>query len=1082
MQDVEDIYALSPMQHGLLFESVTADSTTMYIMQIEYALTGKLRFEEFARSWQEVMGRHPVLRSSYHWDDLEKPLQVVHKQVELPVFLVDCTSVPESEWEAKVSEIREADRAEGCDFETAPLLRVGLVQLAENRYQMIWTFHHILMEGWSAALVLQEVLEHYKAGTNGAPLEVKSSRPYRDYVSWCQAQDPKLAETFWRKELAGFQTATRLGIDRSLTSLHSPVTEFDSISIDLTESETEALTTFARKHDLTLNTLVQGAWGVLLSSHSGEEDIVFGTVVSGRSVPLEGVEAMIGLFINLMPVRVQVSQDAALLPWLKGLQVSQARAREFEYVPLVEIKGWSEMPPGLPLFESLIVFQNWWGALAANEWGDDLQVADVHGHHGSPGHPLTMIVAPGKTMGIGISFDTTRFDHGSIERLISNFRMLLTGLARDPESQLGELPLLTAEERETIVVDWNQTADETGSTDSVAVQFERQAKATPDAIAIAFGDQELSYRDLDEKSNQLAHHLRAQGSGGNSRVALCTNRNPLMVIGMLGILKSGGAYVPLDPKHPKDRLQFLLEDSDVSILLTEDSLSERLPTLGENIQRVSLDGDEQVIQSCSTAAVESSADSAGLAYVIYTSGSTGKPKGVLIGHKSLSNYVAHAIDTFGMTANDRMLQFASISFDTAAEEIYPTLLSGATLVLRDDDMLGSVATFLEACDELKITIIDFPTAYWHVIVEGLDDAKVPECVRLAILGGERANPEQLADWFRHVGPNGPRLLNTYGPTEATIVATVAELRASDEQTRIVPIGRPVRNVEVYVLDPRGEPVPIGVPGELHIAGAGLAMGYFNQPELTAERFIANPFSDRADSRLYRTGDLVRYRPDGNLEFVGRRDSQVKFRGYRIELQEIESTLAQHEGVHEVVVLLREDEPGKQRLVGYVVARANADRSVPSASELRRELGDVLPGYMVPSAIVFLDAMPLTPHGKIDTAALPIPDRSSAERESGFVAPRDEMEKVLANIWFEVLDVERVGAHDNFFDLGGHSLLLMTVISEIKKQLGVKLTPGELVLPTVGQLARLCEERQKDPDKGKKKGGLVKKLTGWYKRS
>ena len=1082
MQDVEDIYALSPMQHGLLFESVTADSTTMYIMQLEYALTGKFRFEDFDRAWQDTMSRHPILRSSFYWDDMEKPLQVVHKQVNVPVELLDWTAVPEGEWEEKVTEFRKAERAKGCDFQTAPLLRVSLLQLSENRFQMIWTYHHILMEGWSAALVLQEVLEHYKASGTGATLSLTRPRPYREYVSWCQAQDPKVAETFWRKELAGFQTSTRLGIDRSLTSLHTPVTQFDTFSIDLTEEETVELTAFAKKQELTLNTLVQGAWGVLLSSYSGEEDIVFGTVVSGRSVPLEGVEAMVGLFINLMPVRVQVSPESSLLPWLKALQVSQAHVREFEYCPLVEIKGWSEMPPGLPLFESLLVFQNWWGDLAASEWDEDLQVADVQGHHGSPGHPMTMIVAPGKTMGIGISYDITRFDRESIKRLISNFRMLLVGLACDSESQLGDLPLLTSEEREQMLVEWNQTANDSGCQDPVFTQFERQAKETPEATAIAFGDQTISYRELDEKSNRVANHLRDQGVGEESRVALCTDRNPLMVIGMLGILKSGGAYVPLDPKHPKDRLKFLLEDSEVSILVTEDSLSERLPELSGTTKRVSLDGDAGSIKACSAEAPVSSTTPRSVAYMIYTSGSTGKPKGVMISHDSLSNYVAHAIDTFGMTSEDRMLQFASISFDTAAEEIYPALLSGATLVLRDDDMLGSVSTFLETCAQLKISIVDFPTAYWHVIVEGLDDAKVPGCIRLAILGGERANPEQLADWFRHVGPNGPRLLNTYGPTEATIVATIAELKAGDEPTRIVPIGRPVRNVEVYVLDPRGEPVPIGVPGELHIAGAGLAVGYYNQPELTAERFIANPFSSRADSRMYRTGDLVRYRPDGNLEFVGRRDSQVKFRGYRIELQEIESTLAQHEDVHEVVVLLREDQPGKQRLVGYVVARAKAGEAVVSASELRRELGDVLPAYMVPSAIVFLDAMPLTPHGKIDTANLPIPDRSSSERESGFVAPRNEMETTIANIWLDVLDVDRVGSHDNFFDLGGHSLLLMTVISELKKQLNVKLTPGELVLPTVGQLAKLCEERQKNPTKAKETGGLMKKLAGWYKRS
>jgi len=1082
MQDVEDIYALSPMQHGLLFDSVTAESTGMYLIQLEYFLTGSIRREAFEQAWQGTVKRHAILRTSFHWDDMEKPLQVVHKEAAIPMAFEDWSALSEVERDAKLAEFRTADREGGCDFEAAPLTRLALFKVADNSYRLLWSFHHILMEGWSASLILKEVLQRYQASDKGAELELTEHRPYRDYVGWFQEQDPKRAEGFWREELKGFQDPTRLGIDRSLTSLHAPVTEFDALSIDLSEAETSALTAFAKKHEITLNTLVQGAWAVLLSTYSGEEDVVFGAIVSGRSVPLQGVDTMIGLFVNLMPVRAHVSPEDALLPWLKGLQVRQAKQREFEYCSLVEIKGWSEIPPGLPLFESLLVFENWSGDLTVSDWDTDLKVSDVHGHHGAPGYPMTVIVAPGPRMMMGISYDRNRFERGSVERLLSNFRVLLTGLTANPARTLGELPMLTDGERREMLVDWNQTADDSASKACVFEQFEAQAKATPDNIAVRLGDEQLTYRELDERANQVANHLRERGANESSRVALCADRNPMMVVGMLAIMKAGSSYLPLDPKHPKDRLQFLLEDSKASLLLTEEALGERLPAAAANLPNISLDGDAAAISACATTRPDTSVTPEHEVYTIYTSGSTGKPKGVMITHRSLANYVAHATDVFEMSPSDRMLQFASISFDAAAEEIYPTLISGATLVLRDDDMLGSVATFLDTCGDWGITIIDFPTAYWHAIVEGLADAEVPKSVRLAILGGERANPEQLADWYEHVGPGGPRLLNTYGPTEATIVATAAELRASDEPTRIVPIGRPVRNTQVYVLDRRGEPVPIGVPGELHIAGEGIAKGYFERPELTAERFIANPFSDDPDSRLYRTGDLVRYRSDGNLEFVGRRDSQVKFRGYRIELEEIESTLSQHEGVHEAVVLLREDEPGKQRLVGYVVARSGEGQAVPTANELREELGVVLPAYMVPSAIAFLDSMPLTPHGKVDTRALPVPDRSSPERESGFTAPRTELEQTIAEIWLEVLDVDQVGAHDNFFDLGGHSLLLMTVIADLKKQVGVRVTPGELVLPTVGQLAKLCEERLKNPGKEKKAGGLMKKLTGWYKRS
>ncbi|MFT5283891.1 MAG: amino acid adenylation domain-containing protein [Planctomycetota bacterium] len=1082
MQDVEDIYALSPMQHGLLFDSVTAESSGMYVIQLEYFLTGALRREDFERAWNDTAKRHAVLRTSFHWDEMEKPLQVVHKNVEMKLAFEDCSALNEAEQTEKLEAFRKSDRDGGYDFEAAPLTRMSLFKVSGDGYRLLWSFHHILMEGWSASLILSEVLERYRAIRTGDALKLAEHRPYRDYVGWFQEQDPKHAEDFWRNELAGFQVPTRVGIDRSLTSLHSPVTEFDSIGIDLSETESSALAAFAKQHEITVNTLVQGAWAVLLSTYAGEQDVVFGAIVSGRSVPLEGVDTMIGLFVNLMPVRVQVGPDDALVPWLKSLQLSQVKQREFEYCSLVDIKGWSEIPPGLPLFESLLVFENWTGDLTVSDWDSDLKVSDVHGHHGAPGYPMTVIVAPGKQMMIGVSYDRTRFEKESVERLISNFRVLLTGLISDPQRTLGELPLLSTDERQRMVVDWNQTADDSASKDCVHQQFEAQASKTPDATAVVCGEESLSYRELDERSNQVAAQLRVVGANNGDYVGLFTERNLSMIVGMLGILKAGSAYLPLDPKHPKERLQYLLEDSKASILLTEAALKDKLPEIAASLKTVSIDGDAAVIAGCSSERVDSGANPQSVAYMIYTSGSTGKPKGVMIAHRSLANYVGHSIDMFGMQSSDRMLQFASISFDAAAEEIYPTLLSGATVVLRDDDMLGSVSTFLDTCGEWGITIIDFPTAYWHAIVEGLAESKVPDSVRLVILGGERANPEQLSDWYEHVGPNGPRLLNTYGPTEATIVATVAELRASDEPTRIVPIGGPVRNTQVYVLDPRGEPVPIGVPGELHIAGECLAVGYFERPELTAERFIANPFSDDPKARLYKSGDLVRYRSDGNLEYVGRRDSQVKFRGYRIELEEIESTLSQHERVHEAVVILREDEPGKQRLVAYVVPRILAAQPDPTANMLKEDLGEVLPAYMVPSAIVFLDSMPLTPHGKVDQRALPVPDRGRVERESGFIAPRNELETQLAEIWLGVLDVDRVGAHDNFFDLGGHSLLLMTVIAEIKKQIGVRVTPGELVLPTIGQLAKLCEERIKNPVAEKKAGGLMKKLTGWYKRS
>ncbi len=1093
MEGVSDIYELSPMQHGMLYDSVTIGDSGMYLMQLEYFLAGPLDVEALREAWQRTFDRHAILRTSFHWDELAKPLQVVHdeQQVELP--LTDLSSLDEDAQTQRLARHRAEDRAQGVSFDEAPLTRLALFRTGSESWRLVWSLHHILMEGWSASMVLGEVLQHYRGLVAGEAPVLSEHRPYRDYVTWIQEQDPQAAEDWWRAELAGFEVPTHMGIDQSPTRMHAPVTEYDGRQIRLSAETSATLSEFAQRRGITLNTLVQGAWSVLLSRYSGESDVVFGTIVSGRSIPLEGVESMVGLFVNLLPSRVQLPVDQAVGDWLSDLQARQVKQRSFEYSSLVTVKGYSDVPAGLPLFESLLVFENWLGDLTVSDWGGGLRVEDVHGHHGGPGYPLTVIITPGPELNLAISYDSTRFDAESVMRLLHNFERVLLSIASAPETPLARVPVVSQTERHTLLVDWNKTAaGSPGDAESepVHVQFARQAQATPDAIAVLQeGAEALTYRELASRAMKLAHLLREEGLGEGARVGLCVEREPLMVVALLGILSAGASYVPLDPMYPEERLRFLLEDAQVDLLLTQERLLDRFPTESTPspvlCPVLCLDSlAERLAAQADTPLADGSAGPDALAYMIYTSGSTGRPKGVLIPHRALSNYVSHAREAFGLTSADRVLQFASVSFDTAAEEIYPALLAGATLVLRTDAMIGSVATFLRACTEQDITVIDFPTAYWHVVMSGLADSGVPfpATVRVAILGGERAKPEQLAEWFEQVG-SGPLLLNTYGPTEATIVGTAHSLMAGDYD---VPIGRPVRNVRAYVLDPNGEPLPMGVPGELHLAGAGVADGYFERPELTAERFLPDPFLEElrqggalgaelagSPTRMYRTGDVVRHREDGALLFLGRRDNQVKFRGYRIELEEIEAALAQYDGVEEAAVLLREDSPGNPRLVAYVVISSGG----PDTGALREALSDSLPSYMVPSAWMTLDAFPLNTQGKVDRDRLPAPDAGAAPaRSSGFVAPVTPMETRLAAIWADVLELECVGLHDNFFDLGGHSLLLMQVIGEIEKQLDLKMNPGELVLPTLGQLATLCELRAVQGAADKPKKGLMKRLA------
>jgi amino acid adenylation domain-containing protein/non-ribosomal peptide synthase protein (TIGR01720 family) len=631
----------------------------------------------------------------------------------------------------------------------------------------------------------------------------------------------------------------------------------------------------------------------------------------------------------------------------------------------------------------------------------------------------------------------------------------LEGIVANPELLLSELPLLTESERHQLLVEWNNTFADYPQNKCIHQLFEAQVEQNPDAVAVVFEDQQLTYRELNCRTNKVAHYLQALGVKPEVLVGICVERSLEMVVGILGILKAGGAYVPLDPVYPGERLAFMLEDSSVPVLLTQQRLVDRLPK--HEAQVVCLDAQWEIIAQHSEENIACGVIAENLAYVIYTSGSTGKPKGVTIQHRSLVNYI-HAVSIeYEIEKRDRILQFSSISFDVSAEEIYTCLTCGATLVLRTDSMLNTVGVFLQQCRNWEITVLALPTAYWHELTAFLSQENfvLPPSLRLVIIGGEKALPERLKTWIEYVGQR-VRLVNNYGPTEATVGTTIYDLSAANSASTEVLIGRPISNVQTYILDRYQQPVPIGVPGQLYIGGDGLARGYLNRPDLTQERFIRNPFSNEPSSRLYKTGDLARYLPDGNIEFVGRYDEQVKIRGFRIELGEIETVLSAQPTVEAVVVIAREDVPDEKRLVAYIVPKKDEINQV-SAKSMRNYLADHLPDYMIPSAFVTLPALPITPNGKIDRRALPAPSWRGSELEENFVAPRTTIEEVLAGIWVEVLRVERVGIHDNFLELGGHSLLAIQVISRVRDTLGVELPLRCLFeAPTVAELAQYVE--------------------------
>jgi amino acid adenylation domain-containing protein/thioester reductase-like protein len=1054
MQNVEDFYPLSPMQQGLLFHTLSAPDTGVYFNQLVCTLSGQLNIPVFERVWQQVIERHPILRTCFCWKGIKEPVQVVLRQVQLPLKYYNWQDLSSTEQQEKLAAFLESDRTLGIDLTQAPLIRLALIQLSENTYQFVWNTHHLITDGWSTSLLLEEVFKFYTAFCQGKELQLEPPRPYRDYIKWLHKQDLTKAETFWRQTLSGFSAPTNLRIEKSHSSTHSQIKNHAAQQIKLSASQTAAMRSLVRQQQITLNTLVQGAWTWLLSYYSGETDVVFGVTVSGRPVTLVGAESMVGLFINSLPLRVQVAANTSVVAFLKHIQAQQAEISQYEYSPLVQVQGWSEVPRGMTLFDSILVFENY-PVDTSKRQIDNLEILNVVTDERT-NYPLTVTVVPSQELSLEIAYNRERFDDDAITRMLGHLDNLLAGIVANPQQRLSDLPLLAEAEKQTLLVEWNNTQIEYPQDLGIHQLFEAQVEKTPNAVAVVHENQHLTYQQLNQKANQLAHYLRKHGVAPEVLVGICVERSLEMIVGLLAILKAGGAYLPLDPAYPQERLAYMLADAQVSVLLTQESLSANLDT---SAKVICIDNTELIIQQPQTNLInQSQLDN--LAYVIYTSGSTGKPKGVMIEQGSLVNYTQAAITEYEINSSDRILQFASISFDAAAEEIFPCLVQGATLVLQTDEMLTSIPYFLEKCQHQSLTILDLPTAFWQQLTSELYAFKLtlPLSVRLVIIGGEKALTDKVLIWQKCVDKR-IRLVNSYGPTETTVVATTCDL-SEQTFTQEIPIGKAISNIQTYILDCYLQPVPIGIPGELYIGGQGVARGYLNQPELTAEKFIPNPFNKAGDKKLYKTGDLVRYRSDSNIEIIGRVDHQVKIRGFRIELGEIEAKLIQHLMVQDSVVVVREDNPGDKRLVAYIVPSTqnydlkNHSELIP---ELRQLLKASLPNYMLPSAFVLLEKLPLTPNGKIDRKALPIADQTDSNIGTTYIAPRTPVEEQLAKIWADLLKVKQVGIEDNFFDLGGHSLLLTQLVFRVRQIWQIELPLSSLwEMPTIASLAQSIE--------------------------
>ncbi|MET8569919.1 amino acid adenylation domain-containing protein [Streptomyces sp. NPDC004783] len=1041
---IEDVLPLTALQEGLLFHARFDErQADVYHLQFVFDLRGELDAGALRRAADGLLARHGNLRGAFRERRNGESVQVVPDRVRMPWRQTDLSTLPAHERQARLTAILADDRATRFDPRKPPLIRCELVRLAADEHRFVMTSHHLLLDGWSVPLMLRELFAMY--AEDGSDHTLPPVVPYREYLRWLGRQDRSLAESAWRDHLDGLEAPTLLGPAGAGRETVVPEEAEAEVDAELTARLTE----LARRHGLTLNTVVQGAWALVLAHLTGGDDIVFGATVSGRPPELPGVESMIGLFANTLPVRVRLDPAASLITTMRRLQEERAHLAAHEYLGLGEIQRLAG--PGGELFDTLYVFENY-PAPSEDRDADrhGLRIAATEGS-GTAHYPLTLTVLPGRTLRMRLTHRPDLFSRQTVLGWAERLRRVLETVVDDPGRPVARVDVLDPSVRHRVLEEWNDTAAEP-SEDCWPVLFEERVRLAPDSPAVRQVDGPgLTYAELNAGANRLARFLLARGIGPESVVVLALPRGPELVTALLAVHKAGAAYLPVDLGHPAERIAGILSAARPDAVLTTRSGSTLLPG-GPGVH--CLDDPKVIAETAAHDAGDLTAGERPVplrpdhpAYVIFTSGSTGTPKGVVVPHRAQFNFLTAMAERFPLGAGDRMVAVTTVAFDIHVLELCLPLITGASVVVADRDTVVDPNALADLIEASGATVMQATPTLWHALLS--ERPKAADGLRV-LVGGE-ALPPDLADRMTRVG--GP-VTNLYGPTETTVWSTAADLRANGTGTP--GIGRPVRSTRAYVLDAALRPVPPGVTGELYLAGDGLARGYLDRPALTAGRFVADPHG-AAGTRMYRTGDLARWSADGSLEYLGRTDHQVKIRGYRIELGEIEATLARHPCVARNAVVVREDRPGDRRLVAYVVP-APGESADPET--LRAHVRDRLPGYMVPAAVVPLPELPLTPNGKLDRKALPAPD--PAATATGAALPRTPEEEALCALFADVLGVARVGAEDDFFHLGGHSLLATRLVNRMRTEMGTTASIRTVFeAPTVRSLARRLHRRD-DP--------------------
>ncbi|GFN29879.1 non-ribosomal peptide synthetase [Paenibacillus xylaniclasticus] len=1045
---IEKIYPLAPMQAGMVYHWLLEPQSTLYFEQTTFSFEGDVRAELLEASLNKLAARHQAFRSNFLHEKLQQPVRVVFRERTYSIRQIDFSHLEEDEQMKQIEQFKHEDRSLGFDLSGGDLMRVALLSRGGGRYELVWSYHHIVMDGWSVGTVLKDWFMFYEAALHQSVFDPPAAELYERYVQWLQRQDTAASLAYWNQYLKGYEQTAEVP-STSVSKRHGQYVQREIQTVIGLEA-TGKLTALAQRHRVTLNTVLQTVWGIVLQKYNNTDDVVFGSVVSGRSSEVANIEAMVGLFINTIPVRIRAEGSLRFDELIETVQEEALKNENNSFVPLSEVQGQSDL--GQNLIQNIWIYENYPIDEALNKlmYGGGLGFTTVGiSRYEQTNYDFNIVVLPSaEELVVLCSYNENRYAAEEIERILGHFVHAVSQVIERPDIRVQEITLLSEAERR--LLESFNTVELFPQDKTIQQLFEEQVQRTPDSIAIVFEEQRISYAELNAKANRLAHRLRDIGAVRDGRISLLADRSIEMVVGILAVLKAGSAYVPLDPEYPDERLAYMLADSGSDIMLVQPALLKKAETL----RAANWNGKLVVLGSEETQQTEETEDShnpsiinepSDLAYIIYTSGSTGKPKGVMVEHKGIANVQLSWREHIGVVPEDRIVQFASSSFDASVWEIFMSLLTGAELYIPTKETVYDAAQFVAYAKQHKITVATLPPTYLSMA-----DPEQLASLRVIITAGSAITPELAQRTMKYT-----QYRNAYGPSESTICTTIWVPEEGERiEGRSVSIGKPIANLDVYVIGHHNQLQPIGAAGELCISGVGVARGYLNRPELTAEKFIDHPL--RPDERMYRTGDLVRWLPDGNLEYLGRIDTQVKIRGFRIEPGEIENELQKHPAVREAAVVVHTEDDGMQSLCAYVAG--HAVEGLDSA-ELRAYLGQRLPDYMIPSYFVALEQLPLNLNGKVDRKALPSPKQGMGTG-SRYEEAATSLEAKLIELWQQVLGRDRIGVHDHFFELGGHSLKATALASAIHKQLDVSVPLKQIFrTPTVRELARYIERAE-----------------------